>query len=478
VPSVPPNIQAAVHPFARCPDSIWQATAYLESGFNPFSVGDVGTSFGIFQLHRGGQADAAFRAIQRTTGLTGQAAEQYLMSHVELQAQYAMPAINAAWSSLGGSYNPTSITWWLNFCSQSGHPGGSPGNPVTQSMAAKYLALAKQNAFGLSGGVTGNQSTVAIDTTWLRILTTLPPHQPCNIVWRRTCPGGKAAFEGGMDLTSPNGTKVYALSDGEVRGAGYFVHPNGNDGHGVVTVRTSFPDGSVGDVYYQHIQISPNIILCGQTGGQLYAGVVGPPPTGQRIQRGQFIGTVVVGLVEVGINAEWGGIWGTNHPGPWIDDPEDLIRSLMDQGGGTPPRVPLTTGVDFLDNAIREMHTKQHTGLETLTKHPGLAGPLQQFHDAQQFVPFSVPSQPGGDTPVVGGIESGLTYPVRLFIGVISFLIQNTMPFFIRSSFSLLSLIVIVALIINITSKISSDENAEDDTEKEGRENEQPDTEV
>lgn len=477
MPSVPPSIQAVVHPFATCPDSIWQATGYLESGFNPFSVGDSGTSFGIFQLHRGGQADAAFRFIQRSTGLTGQAAEQYLMSHVEIQAQYAMPAINAAWSSLGSSYNPTSITWWLNFCSQSGHPGGNPGNPATQSMAAKYFSLAKQNAFGLSGGVTSNRST-PVDNTWLRILTTLSPHQPCNIVWRRTCPGGKAAFEGGMDLASPNGTKVYALSDGLVRGAGYFTHPNGNDGHGVVTVRTSFPDGSVGDLYYQHIQISPNIILCGQTGGHLYNGIIGPPPTNQKVQRGQFLGTVVVGEVEVGINAEWGGVWGDNHPGPWIDDPEDAIRSLIDAGGGLPPRIPLTSGIDPLDTALQEMHLRQHTGLDAITKHPGLAGPLQQFHEAQQFVSFSVPSQEGGDTPVIGGVQSALSYPVRLSIGVISFLIQNIMPFFIRSSFSLLSLIVIIALIINITSKISHDENAEDDTKKEGRENEQSDTEV
>ncbi len=31
------------------------ATAYHESGFNPQSVGDQGTSFGLFQLHRGGE---------------------------------------------------------------------------------------------------------------------------------------------------------------------------------------------------------------------------------------------------------------------------------------------------------------------------------------------------------------------------------------------------------------------------------------
>jgi hypothetical protein len=32
-----------------------QVTAYHESGFNPFAVGDGGTSFGLFQLHEGGE---------------------------------------------------------------------------------------------------------------------------------------------------------------------------------------------------------------------------------------------------------------------------------------------------------------------------------------------------------------------------------------------------------------------------------------
>lgn len=34
------------------------SVAWMESGFNPRAVGDGGTSFGIFQLHYGGQADA------------------------------------------------------------------------------------------------------------------------------------------------------------------------------------------------------------------------------------------------------------------------------------------------------------------------------------------------------------------------------------------------------------------------------------
>jgi hypothetical protein len=127
----------------------------------------------------------------------------------------------------------------------------------------------------------------------------------------------------------------------------------------------------------------------------------------------------------------------------------------------------LTTGIDFLDTAVQDIHLRQHTGLDTLTKHPGLEGPLQIFHQAQQFKPLTVPPDPGADTPITGGLQSGMTYPVRLVLGFFQFLLDNILPFFIRSSFSLLALVVIIALIINITSKISHDENAtEEETDE------------
>lgn len=38
--------------------TICLATAYHESGFDPFNIGDNGTSFGLFQLHEGGELPA------------------------------------------------------------------------------------------------------------------------------------------------------------------------------------------------------------------------------------------------------------------------------------------------------------------------------------------------------------------------------------------------------------------------------------
>jgi hypothetical protein len=445
---------ALIRPYATCPEWLWRNIIQVESGGNPFSIGDNGSSFGLFQLHIGGQANAAFDEIRRTTGLTGISAQHYLMSHVSLQAKYGMPAINAAWNSLKGSYSPNSMQWWISFCIQSGHPGGSTTDPATLALARKLMGLA-----GASTSVTSNRP----DNGWLQILLNHPPHQPCSIVWRRTCPGAKTAFEGGMDLASPNGTKVYALADGVVVGAGYFWHPNGNPGHGVVTLRTSFPDGTVGDLYYQHIQIASGIVLCNQAGGQLYGNIIGPKPIGQKIQKGQLLGTVVVGEVEVGINADWGGVWGSSpHPGEWVDDPEDKVRLLLSSGGGTSFTTPPLTGVDALDAVVKEYFPIQHAGLDTLTKHPGMAGPIQQFHDAQQFHPFSVPPAESASGPA-GGVQSALSYPVRVALGSIQFIAQNTLPFAIRGIFSSVAFIILVALIINVTSTVSVQQHGQEE---------------
>lgn len=467
--SVPQNIVQTVRKYSSCPDAIWQTIVYLESSFNPAAIGDGpsvgGYSYGLFQLHVGnngiaGQGNAAISYINRTYGLTGQDAVNLLLKSVDIQCQFGMPAINNAWNSLRNSYNAKDRNWWLQFCAASGHPGGSPTNGVTQAFVDRvFRQVINTNQFGiqqLQAGAGANVST-QIDKTWLNVLINNPPHQPCSVVWRRTCPGAKAANEGGMDLDSPAGTKVYALGDGHVVGAGYFWHPNGNPGHGVVTIRTTLPDGSLADIYYQHITLSPAIVLCGQTGGQLYGGVVGPAPTFQQIKAGTYLGSINadVGEVEVGINADWGGIWGTNHPGPWIDDPENIVRSLMQNGGGQNAHgIPVTTGNINFDTTLSAYFDNTQESVKLLTQFPGINGPVRLFDKAQQFKPFIIPTDqtPQAQVPVLGGIEQGASLPVRVAIGGIGFLLSNAIPFFIRSFFVLFALVVIVALIINITS--------------------------
>lgn len=152
---------------------------------------------------------------------------------------------------------------------------------------------------------------------------------------------GQAADEGGIDLGGNKiGQPLQALNNGTIVGAGYFCHggpyfmtsPTGGGqcgapGYGVVTIRMDTPYG-MQDLYYQHINIDPSIQLC-----------TGANCKGQQVMKGQVIGTGGVGnppqnLLEMGVNVPWGGIWGQNHPGPW-KDPEQIIRSLMNNYGGT-----------------------------------------------------------------------------------------------------------------------------------------------
>jgi hypothetical protein len=100
---------------------------------------------------------------------------------------------------------------------------------------------------------------------------------------------------------------------------------NGAPGYGVVTQRVNVPGYGPQDMYFQHIAIDPSIKLC---------------PDGncnQMVYAGQQIGTIHrgVGMLEIGFNANWGTVWGTNHPGAWVDDPRPLMKALL-QGNPVP----------------------------------------------------------------------------------------------------------------------------------------------
>ncbi len=129
-PNPPPNIYAPVEAVAMqygIPASLWEDIAYTESGYNPSAVGDNGSSFGLFQLHIGGQLPSQYNS------------NPSAVYDPTLNAQIAMPAIAKAWNSLKGSFNAGSQSWWQQFAAQSGHPGGSPGQTATNNEAAKLL---------------------------------------------------------------------------------------------------------------------------------------------------------------------------------------------------------------------------------------------------------------------------------------------------------------------------------------------------
>jgi len=128
--------------------------------------------------------------------------------------------------------------------------------------------------------------------------------------------GSVTAGEGGIDVGVPNGTPVYAIADGQVIASGYWK----DNGHGVVTTRINVPGAGPQDLYYQHIQIDPSI------------------KTGQTVKRGQLIGTIgPYNEIEMGFNAAWGGVWGTNHPGPWVKDPRPWLNAILNGNGAAPP---------------------------------------------------------------------------------------------------------------------------------------------
>lgn len=158
-----------------------------------------------------------------------------------------------------------------------------------------------------------------------------------------------SAMEGGVDMGSPGGTPVYALADGEIVGAGTFWHsssiytPNsGAPGYDVVTERVNVPGYGPEDLYYQHIAMNPNI-------QPDYSGT----PDGQFVHKGDLIGTIRpnVGMLEMGFNANWGGIWGASHPGGWATDPRPMLEALLQTGppanlGGQPTVGTSTLGFD------------------------------------------------------------------------------------------------------------------------------------
>ena len=119
--TVPSTIYSDVNPVAQkygVPTWLWEDIASVESGFNPKAVGDNGTSFGLFQLHIGGQLPAQYNNNPQP------------VFDPTLNANIAMPAIASAWSSLGSSFSNT-LQWWEQFAAASGHPGGSPTEQVT-----------------------------------------------------------------------------------------------------------------------------------------------------------------------------------------------------------------------------------------------------------------------------------------------------------------------------------------------------------
>ena len=157
------------------------------------------------------------------------------------------------------------------------------------------------------------------------------PSIPMYGRWNHPPPPGNpnSPGEGGVDITAPPGTPVYALGTGELLSADTFsalgfAHPGA-----VLSERVNVPGYGLQDIYYQHIDLLPGFQTClaGDCGGRV-------------IQAGQEIGTVgSVGETEVGFNPNWGSLYGPpNHPGSWPSDPRPLISALITGNAGGPTK--------------------------------------------------------------------------------------------------------------------------------------------
>ena len=142
------DIFPSIEPIAQqygVPENIWESVAQMESGYNPSVIGDNGTSFGIFQLHIGGQANNALNA-----GYTKQD-----LLNPKINAMFGIPYIADAWNKLKSSFDD-SLQWWIQFASISGHPGGTYPIAVAEMLKSDYDAR-------VGGG--GSTSIVATDGT-------------------------------------------------------------------------------------------------------------------------------------------------------------------------------------------------------------------------------------------------------------------------------------------------------------------------
>lgn len=115
------------------PSRILYSVIQVESGFNPTAIGDNGTSFGILQLHEGGQAPSGVPTSALLDPVTN--------------AKYGLPALVRGLQA-AGPFND-SLAWWDVFASASGHPGGSLAQSANEAQQLKSAYDA--NRFNVPG---------------------------------------------------------------------------------------------------------------------------------------------------------------------------------------------------------------------------------------------------------------------------------------------------------------------------------------
>ena len=156
------SVYDVVHQIASSlgvPDRIWQSVVQIESGGNPNAIGDNGTSFGLFQLHVGGQAPSGVPTSQLLDPATN--------------AKYGLPSVASTWNSLKSSFDD-STSWWTKFAEQSGHPGYDP--VLASQVAVKLKAAYDANTFDWGNSGTSTPTNSSGSTTGLTSMDGVLPN--------------------------------------------------------------------------------------------------------------------------------------------------------------------------------------------------------------------------------------------------------------------------------------------------------------
>ena len=263
-----------------------------------------------------------------------------------------------------------------------------------------------------------------IPTPWITQVTSLLQ----QATYGRWLAYAKARDEGGVDITLPPGTPLYALGSGPIVGAGNFTHSDGSPGYGVVAIRVNVPGIGNEDLYYQHINIASGI----KKGGS--------------VSKGDIIGYQRSDTnIELGFNAGWCCVWGDpkQHPGPWPDDPRPWLYALLGSSGSN--QATGFTNISSRPTAFFEsVSTSVH---DTLNNVPGFKGIVDALDQAETFQPFTLPDNSGiiGHIPVIGEIVKTATLPADAMQALLTFITANAMAAFIRLLLVFIGLIIIVS---------------------------------
>jgi hypothetical protein len=444
VDKAPLSAYNAMHPYAvslGVPDALWEYLAHYETGGFPSAIycpaqgkivdythwiGDGpqygGYSYGMFQMHVGdgvlyattnGQGNTA---LQQLTGhpRPWSPAERALLLDNNVQARYGMPPIASAWNKYKNTFD-NSYNWWIKFLAESGHPGGSASDPITQMYARNFIPLYNTGRYGVlqrgqgaSPGPSAGVSTLPVlaqnfDFSWITrsqdISLTYQDHWARDVQETQSRPLTSPVSGTVIDLNQSGnagggiGCQIYVIPDAYPQGVGPIKadwKPS-DGGFGTLQVRNYMSAGVVPGPKYGRLVWYSYHFLPGTA-------VV---KNGDRVLAGQKLAmTGYYGHAGVFNHAHTGWFynWATKTiHGTYPFGPDILPALLQIQKNGKPSLVGGTGGeassTPTADTGTSSGGGQTYTTLltqvhATLVSNPGFLGIAKTLDEAEQFPGF------------------------------------------------------------------------------------------